>query len=258
MLPSWIRTVIGLVLLIVTFSSNAYVLPPTLVPPAPRAGDVVGFEIPYGECDLFYGSVAPIPVTQTGTVIRAVVPSIHETNIAFCLFGNGVARYQTISFSPGTYTFQIDRTYTGFLGNQIVETIAMIPFTVTGSSQLEVPIPTLGVPALLLLALILYFHARKRLAPFLCIAIFLTGQDASAQNYAPNVAMLLIRADAGDPSAADVVNYLNSSPRLAKPPIANLDVGNPTSAYYLLQQRAEGDFLSYLNAPMDWCERCSL
>ncbi|TDR37339.1 subtilase family protein [Tahibacter aquaticus] len=248
MLPSWIRTVIVLVLLVVAFPSSAYVLPPTLIPPAPRAEDVVGFEIPYGECDLFYGSETPIPVTQSGMTIKAVVPSIHQTNIAFCLFGNGVARYQTRAFPPGAYTFQIDRTYTGFLGNQIVETIAAIPFTVTGSPPQEVPIPALGAPALALLTLGLFLLSRKRLAPFLCLALLLTGQDASAQTYAPNVVQLLVRADVGDPSSDDVLNYLNSSPRSPKPPIANLDVGNPTGARYLLQQRAEGDFLDYLNA----------
>lgn len=248
MLPSWIRAVVSLVLLIAAFPSSAYVLPPTLVPTAPRAGDVIGFEIPYGVCDLFYGSTTPIPVTQSGSAIRAVVPSIHETNISFCLYGDGVARYQTTSFPPGSYIFQIDRTYTGFLGNQIVETIATIPFTVTGSSPQEVPIPALGAPALFLLTIALLFLTRKRLTPFLCVALLIAGEDASAQTYVPNVLQLLVRADVGDPSADDVLSYINSNPRLAKPPIANLDVGNPTSAHYLLQKRAEGDFLGYLNA----------
>lgn len=248
MLPSWIRAVVSLVLLIAVFPSSAYVLPPTLMPTAPRAGDVIGFQVSFGDCDQFYGSTSPIPVTQSGTTLRVVVPSVHVYNIAFCIFEDSTVTYRTTSFPPGSYSLQIDRTYTGFLGDQIVETIAVIPFTVTGSSPQEVPIPALGAPALVLLALALCFFTRKRLAPFMCVALFSAGEDASAQTYTPNVVQLLVRADIGDPSAGDVLSYINSNPRTAKPPIPNLDAGNPTAAYYLLRRRAEGDFLSYLNA----------
>lgn len=247
MLRKCMRALISLVLFMLVFPAGAYVLPPVLTPVAPRESDIVGFNIPYGECDGFYGSTTPIPVTQTGSLLRVVVPSLHEDNILWCLFGNGVASYAIAAFPAGSYTLQIDRTYSTIFG-PVVETIGTISFTVAGAPAEATIIPTMGWPALAVLVMALLLMARWRLVPLLCLTALVTGEPVNAQTYAPRTLQLLVRAEAGDPSADAVVSYINSSPRLTKPPIATLGTGNPTAATYLLQQRAEGDFLDYLNA----------
>lgn len=177
--------VAALALLSVCPPSSAFFSTPTVAPANPTPSDVISITVSYGECDQFYGSTSPISVTQNGSILRVVVPSVHVYSMAFCIFEDNTITYRTTSFPPGSYSLQIDRTYTGFLGDQIVETVATIPFTVTGAPPQEVPIPTLGAPALILLALGLFFLTRKRLAPFPCVALLLAGEDVSAQIYNP-------------------------------------------------------------------------
>ncbi len=161
-LHSWMRKIFGLVLLVGALPSSADVLPPTLVPAAPGVGDVVGFQIVSSVCDGFLGNETPVPVTRNGTSLRVFVTSIHTVS-PFCLFPLISTTYRTTTFPPGSYTLQIDRSYQWFSGGTVVETVGVIPFTVTGPPQ-EVPIPALGVPALLLLALGLAIFTRKHLA----------------------------------------------------------------------------------------------
>jgi len=118
------------------------VSPPVLVPLSPLAGDILSIDVTAGNCDAFLGSTTPIPVTQNGTNLRVVLPSLHETNSLFCNYGSGTGRYVISAFQAGTYMLQIERSYSTVFGT-VVDPLATTQLVVRGVAQ-EMRIPTLS------------------------------------------------------------------------------------------------------------------
>lgn len=140
--------------------SSAFVLSPTLTPTSPLAGEVLSIDVTAGICDVFLGSTTPIPVTRSGTDLRVVLPSHHESNITFCNLGIGTGRYITTSFPAGTYTLQIDRSYSTIFGT-VTRPLATVPLVVRGVPQ-ATPVPTTNPLALLVLAVWLTVIAARQ------------------------------------------------------------------------------------------------
>lgn len=247
MLSRYFRGLVAALAMLSACPASAVVSPPVLVPSSPLAGEVLSIDVTAGTCDAFLGSTTPIPVTQNGTNLRVVLPSLHETNSLFCNYGSGTGRYVISAFQAGTYTLQIDRSYSTVFGT-VVEPLATTQLVVRGVAQ-ETPMPATSPLALLILAAgLALIAARKKIFLSLAALLFVFNVDPSAaQEPTSNTAYLLVRASPGDPSADDVIAYINSSPRAAIPPIPNLDTGNPTEAHYLFALRAQGDFKDYLD-----------
>jgi hypothetical protein len=138
--------------------ASAFLGPPYLTPSNPKAGDLISVNIYHDECDLVDDGINwPPPVTQEGNEITVLFTGIHEGDPEWCYYGVGTSIYPVGSFPPGTYTLDVERRYMGIGGDWIQETLAIIPFAVSGRPpQQPVQAPTLGVAGLagLCLALI--------------------------------------------------------------------------------------------------------
>jgi hypothetical protein len=74
---------------------------------------------------------------------------------------------------------------------------------------------------------------------------------ASAQDVQPDQTIeVLVTTAPGAPAADDLVNYYRGV-QLTPPPLQGLTVGNPQKIAYLLPVRAQGDFLTHLQAHPD-------
>jgi hypothetical protein len=60
--------------------------------------------------------------------------------------------------------------------------------------------------------------------------------------------LLLVKDVAGAPTPAEIVAYTNSWPHAANPPLQAFSVKDPAASGYLMQDRATGDFLAWLQA----------
>jgi serine protease len=87
-----------------------------------------------------------------------------------------------------------------------------------------------------------------RLAPLMVVALGCLPITSHAVDQVQSIEVLLSNAP-GAPTPDQVVNYFGTSPRKAGgPPLQGLTVENPQKTYYLMQPRASGDFLAYLQA----------
>ena len=88
----------------------------------------------------------------------------------------------------------------------------------------------------------------RRLALFTLIAFVSLPITSHAQAPGQSIHVLLSNAP-GAPTPDQVINYFGALPRKAGgPPLQGLMVENPQKTYYLMQPRASGDFLAYLQA----------
>ena len=130
----FMRSLIVLTLVLLSQLANAFVDPPTLSPTNPTEGQTISVNIRIGVCDAFIEQTGYPQITQSGNAIRILIPSIHAFDSSFCNFGTGIAIDPIGSYPPGSYTVQVDRTYTA-VGpiRTVVETLGILPFTVAGA-----------------------------------------------------------------------------------------------------------------------------
>jgi hypothetical protein len=60
--------------------------------------------------------------------------------------------------------------------------------------------------------------------------------------------VLLVKDAPGAPTPAQIVDYSNTWPHAAPPPLTAFDIADPRASYYLMADRASGDFLAWLEA----------
>ncbi|MDN5924730.1 MAG: hypothetical protein L0H70_06995 [Xanthomonadales bacterium] len=230
----------------------AFVDSPVLVPQNPVAGQTVSVSIRVGTCDVFVAKPGYPQITRNGSAIRILFASAHATSIDWCIFPTGTLITPIGKFPSGNYTLQVDRTYQDFLGNDVVETLGTLGYTVAAAQPVK--IPTLDVygfalllfGVLIMAAFALHRHrpAALHFLPLLMIAFGCHAQTATDRQ----VAALLLNSGHGAPSAQAVVNYYASKTRNDAPPLASLAVGDPKIVAYLLPLRAHGDFAAFLAA----------
>ena len=149
MQPQFMRSLIFLTLMLLSQLAQAFVDPPTLSPTNPTEGQTVSVSIRVGQCDGLPGGAEQI--TQTGNSIRILLNSYHAFDSEFCNIIVGVRTFPLGAYPAGSYTVQIDRTYEAVLPPRtIVETLGILPFTVTGAAAPAV-LPTTGFIGLLAL-----------------------------------------------------------------------------------------------------------
>jgi len=81
----------------------------------------------------------------------------------------------------------------------------------------------------------------------LCFALSGSSLTAHAGNEDRTIVVLL-KDVPGAPTPAEVVDYTNTWPHAANPPLQAFLVKDPQVSVYLLPDRATGDFLAWLNA----------
>ena len=147
----------------------AFLDPPYITPANPTAGELVSVNIYGGECDLLdYGIVWPPPVTQQGSAITILFTGVHEDDPEWCYYGVGTATAPVGRYPPGSYTLDVERRYGTPFGTWAQETLAILPFTVSGAPQQPIKAPTLssiGIGALVLALIATALrNLRERLA----------------------------------------------------------------------------------------------
>src|SRR5690348_16735092 len=60
--------------------------------------------------------------------------------------------------------------------------------------------------------------------------------------------LLLLKNVPGAPTPEQVVDYVNAWPHAATPPLQAFNVKDPTASGFLMEDRATGDFLAWLQA----------
>ena len=147
----FMRSLIVLTLVLLSQLANAFVDPPTLSPTNPMEGQTISVNIRVGQCDGLPERPGFPQITQTGNAIRILLDSSHISDPEFCNIIVGVRTFPVGAYPAGSYTVQIDRSYEAPLPPRtIVETLGILPFTVTGAAAPAV-LSTNGLIGLLVL-----------------------------------------------------------------------------------------------------------
>ncbi len=163
MLLKFLRTAIMLAFVLLSQLAQAFVDPPTLSPINPTENQTVSVNIRIGVCDSFIEQAGYPQITQSGNAIRILIPSIHAFDSSFCNFGTGTAIDPVGAFPPGSYTVQVDRTYTAVGPTRtVVETLGILPFIVTAAPA-PASLPTMGIVGLIALITMILLIARMAL-----------------------------------------------------------------------------------------------
>jgi len=156
----FMRSLIVLMLVLLSQLAQAFVDPPTLSPINPTESQTVSVNIRIGVCDAFVEQTGYPQITQSGNAIRILIPSIHAFDSSFCNFGTGTAIDPIGAYPPGSYTIQVDRTYTAVGPTRtVVETLGILPFTVTAAPA-PASLPTVGFVGLITLIAIILLIAK--------------------------------------------------------------------------------------------------
>lgn len=196
-------------------------------------------------------------ITQNGNAIRILFNGVHYTDPEFCDFPVGTATYPVAAYLAGSYTLQVDLRYPNFAGDFVVETLGIVPFTVTGAATPPVSAPTLNGGGLLILVLALMGFAvcAVRTGPSGLLFAVLLGLPlgARAQTTQPSdqIIEVLVSTASGAPTPQQLVVYYSTKSPTGPPPLQGLTVENPQQVMYLLPIRATGDFLARLQAHPD-------
>lgn len=231
----------------------AFIDPPVLVPDHPVAGEPVSVSMRAGVCDDLVEKPGYPKITRTGSSIHVLIASVHAASADWCIYYPvATAVIQVGTFPSGNYTMKVDRTYENFFGEEVVETLGTIEFSVAPVQPVMVPTVGLyGIAAMLagLLVLGALFLRRYRAGSILVMLLFVVPLGARAQATPDNqvVAILLNNASSA-PSPQQVVNYHSNTSHSRAPPLASLAATNPETVAYLLPLRSNGDFAAFLAA----------
>jgi len=139
------RIMPALMLLLTSFAQTAHAFldPPYITPEHPVAGETISVNIYGGICDAIVGAPGYPQITQEGNAIRILLLSVSYSSPELCFWTIGTATVPVGAYPVGSYTLQVDRTYSDGGGNTIVETLGLLPFTVAGVAAPVVPVPAI-------------------------------------------------------------------------------------------------------------------
>jgi hypothetical protein len=141
---------------------------------------------------------------------------------------------------------QIDLRYANGGGDFVIETLGVVPFTVSGSvlAPVAAPASTMGglaiLTILMVLAALLAFRARRSDVFFILLVVVPLCTRAQSTPDDTVIELLLTTAP-GTPTPAQLVNYYRKP--IGSFPLASLATMPPSAVYYLLPNRAAGNFL---------------
>src|SRR5689334_8752640 len=81
------------------------------------------------------------------------------------------------------------------------------------------------------------------------LCLVLTGLSCAAHaGIEDRTIILLVKDVPGAPTPAEIMSYVNTWPHAANPPLQAFNVKDPVSSGYLMEDRATGDFLTWIQA----------
>jgi subtilisin family serine protease len=171
------------------FAQTAYAFfdPPYITPEHPVAGETVSVNIYGGECDSILGDPGYPQITQKGNAIRILFSGVRYTNSELCFIPVGTATYAVDAYPASSYTLQVDLRYFDVGGDPVIETLGVIPFTVTGGAAPPVSAPALSRAGIAILvfglvgfAVLALRMSRNYRTPAWVLAFLLFTQSAYA------------------------------------------------------------------------------
>jgi len=151
------RGALMMILALLAQPARAFFDPPYITPAQPIAGEPISVNIPGCICDAIIGLPGYPQVTQEGNAITILFFGVRNFDPEACYYAVGAAAFPVGSYVPGSYTLNVKLRYIGGTGIFLVDTLGVVPFTVTGGAPppASVPTPTLDIPGLSLLLLAL-------------------------------------------------------------------------------------------------------
>jgi hypothetical protein len=150
---------VGLMMILVLLAqpARAFFDPPYITPALPIAGQPISVNIRGGICDAIIGLPGYPQVTQEGNAITILFFGVRNSNPEDCYYAVGAAAFPVGSYEPGSYTLNVKLRYIGGTGLFLVDTLGVVPFTVTGGVPPPAPVsaPTLSIAGLILFLLAL-------------------------------------------------------------------------------------------------------
>ena len=166
-----------------------------------------------------------------------------QTISNWCIFGAG-QRVRAWGITPGI-TVTAEMRYTDFFANPAVLTIGTVGFSVLGTAAPAVPLPATSATALAVLLMLVIGLAllavRKRREHLLLALLATASLDVRANQWVIDC----VGGGSGAPTPAQIVNWVNSKPRVGTPPLQPMHRG-PDRRNYLMPDRATGDFQAWL------------
>jgi hypothetical protein len=223
----------------------AYVNPPEIFPLNPVPGQIVSIKITAGYCDGFRDEINEAPVTQNGNNLTISLRSSHYSE-SFCIFPPSFTyTFHVGAFPSGNYQLTVIRHYETLAGDEVLETLGVLLFVVSGSFDTSDSIPALSHFSELLLLFgllmvgVIAIRFRSALPQIaLVILPFLVAPVVKAQQQ--KYIEILLSTKNGAPTPQQIVN--SYAPSGGTPLLQSLSVENPSGADYLLPIRAFSRF----------------
>ena len=147
------QIVFVLAVALVASTAQATITFDAIVPSPPTANELVSIQMSDGGCDaLIEASGYPL-ITQSGNAIRVVLETLHYDDQALCIFEPATGLTGIGTFPPGSYALQIDRHYTDFFSNPVIETVGTATLSVSGGEPQTTALPMLEGWSVMLLIL---------------------------------------------------------------------------------------------------------
>ena len=145
-----------MILVLLAQPARAFFDPPYITPAQPTAERPISVSIRGGGCDAITGLPGYPVVTQEGNAI-AILFFGARNGPEDCYYPVGTATFPIGNYADGSYTLKVELRYIGGTGLFVVDTLGVVPFTVTGGAPPPAPVsaPMLSIPGLSLLLLAL-------------------------------------------------------------------------------------------------------
>ena len=180
-----------------------------------------------------------------GHNIRLVEYGHHyELGDPWCIYGEWTLVREIGAYPSGEYTLSVDLIYLDQVFNTpTIYPIGVVPFTVTGAAPAATPVPAFGTLAAfalfasLLLAVV--WKLRQRSGALLVWVLLCVPFGARAQD---TIGIQILLSDApGAPTPAQVVSWLNASPRAGEPPLDAFGVVEQVGGDFLPDRATGGE-----------------
>jgi len=248
------RIALLLALLFVLFAQTAQAFfgVPYITPAAPVAGETISVNVYQGGgCDAIGTQAIPPQISQQGNTITILFNGVRETDPDWCIYGDGAVTYPVGTYPAGSYTLQVDLRYFNG-GKYVIETLGIVPFAVEGIPPAElIAAPTLNAAGigilLLMIGGIAIWACRSPKSSLVVIALVCLPLAARAQDVRSNRTIeLLLTTAPGAPTPQQLVDYYTRP--VGPPPLRALTDPPAESVRYLSTERADGDFLAWIEA----------
>lgn len=189
--------------------------PPYVTPSNPIAGQEVSVAVRAGICDAILEQEGYPQITRSGNELRILFFGVQIRNSDFCNLPIGTLVTPVASLPMGDYTLAVDVLYDNYPFGFDTLHLGVVPFTVTGSQQSVEPVPSIGLFAEFLLAVLLgavalglLAYPASRRPTLLCVFVYaLHCQDAIADG---GVIEFLVSNKPGAPTPDQIVAYYST------------------------------------------------